>query len=126
MPIVGNAIFEYILKERSSKSTALNIFVYATWPYSTLVVIVCMMSLIRYWRLLVCEGMPGTEGGFIFSAIILAQKCWVTTFHVHHICNLRSLLSRILNTYLSADFIHLREFALSIEKYPMDEKLFAL
>ena len=31
-----------------------------------------------------------------------------------------------LSIYLNADFIHLKEFALSIEEYPMDEKLFTL
>ena len=127
MPIVGNAIFEYILKERSSKSTALNIFVYATWPYSNL----GRHSMYDVSdKILETAGLrrnAGDRRGFHLFRHHIATKMLgnniprpIISATLGHSC------PESLNTYLSADFIHLREFALSIEKYPMDEKLFAL
>lgn len=127
MPIVGNAIFEYILKERSSKSTALNIFVYASWPYSNL----GRQSMYDVSdKILETAGLrrnAGDRKGFHLFRHHIATKMLgnniprpVISATLGHSC------PESLNTYLSADFIHLRELALSIEKYPMDEKLFAL
>lgn len=123
-PIVGNAIYDYIYQERPKCSTE-EIFVSK-----------------RPLHLPLCVGSAGNIAGSIMKAAGIRQnKGSRKGLHIfrHHIATFllnkeipQPVISSVmghsspssLNPYLNADFLHLKECALSIEPFPIRKEVF--
>jgi len=125
-PLVGNAIFDYIMEERPD-SGGRHIFLSKRNPHS-----------------------PLTTGGFgsvihdIMDKTDIRQKPGDrkgTHIFRHHVATSMlekgvpgAVISQVLghtvpdslDSYLHADFVHLKECSVSIEKYPVNEEVFVL
>lgn len=127
MPTVGNAIFEYILKERPPETTIKTIFVHKKWPYSGLTRQSMYSISDKIMEAADIRRNTGDRKGFHLFRHHLATKMLGNDVPRPVVsATLGHSSPESLSIYLNADFIHLKEFALSIEEYPMDEKLFTL
>ena len=126
LPIVGNALFDYIMDERPDSSDP-HIFLTKNKPHPPL-------KAKGFWTviqsIMVKAGIrqnPGDrKGGHIFrhhaATSMLGNKVP------------RPVISKVLGhtapdslePYLHADFIHLKECAISIEEYPVSKEVFVL
>jgi len=123
--IIGNAIYDYLSQERP-KTESDHIFVSVHRPYQRLK----SGSLVNVASKLLAAAnirqMDGDRRGFHIFRHHLATALLGNGVS-------RPVISQILGhdspdsleTYLSADFVHLKECALSIERFPVDEVVFA-
>lgn len=125
-PLVGNAIFDYLTKERP-ESTDGHIFLSKSRPHPPLTPRGLGSLVASVMRKSGVRQEPGDrKGSHIFrhhAATSMLEKGIPIP-----------VISKILghaapdsvNSYLHADFVHLKECSISIEKYPASEEVFAL
>ena len=122
--IVGNAIFDYATKERR-KSSENTVFLAENIPYKRLqshgLYKICVIIMKRAG----IRNHPGDRKGFHLFRHHLATS--LLEKEVEHPIISRTLghqLPKSLDTYLKADFIHLKKCAISIECFPVKEEVF--
>ena len=126
IPIVGNALFDYISNERP-KVESDHIFLWNTPPYAEL-------GSDAVWQ--ICEKIyaaagvrrnPGDRRGSHIFRHHLATHLARKGFNQPVISStLGHSEPQSLSYYLSADIVHLRELALSIEDFPIGEEVFEI
>lgn len=122
--VVGNALYDYISKERPNVEDD-HIFLWSTPPYAKL-------GSDAVWQ--ICEKIfaaagvrrnPGERRGSHIFRHHLATHLAGKGFAQPVISNtLGHSEPQTLSYYLSADVVHLRELALSIENFPISEEVF--
>jgi site-specific recombinase XerD len=122
--IVGNAIFEYITKERpqSSENT---VFLTTSTPYKKLSPFNLYQSCTIIMKKANIRSRPGDRKGFHLFRHHLATS--LLEKEVEHPVISQTLGHRSpesLDTYLAVDFIHLKKCALSINCFPVKEEVF--
>lgn len=125
-PLVGNTIFDYLTKERPQSQDE-HIFLSKSNPHPPMTSRGLRSALLRIIEKSGIRQMPGDrKGSHIFrhhAATAMLEKGIQMT-----------VISKILghtaadsiNPYLHADFVHLKECSISIEKYPVNEEVFVL
>ena len=126
IPIVGNALFDYISNERPNVESD-HIFLWNTPPYAEL-------GSDAVWQ--ICEKIyaaagvrrnPGDRRGSHIFRHHLATHLARKGFNQPVISStLGHSEPQSLSYYLSADIVHLRELALSIEDFPIGEEVFEI
>jgi len=124
--IVGNAIFDYITKERSkSKSSDNTIFLTVNAPYRRLHTTNLNAICVTIMNKAGIRNNPGDRRGFHLFRHHLATSLLENGIAQPIISSTLGHQSpESLNPYLSADFSHLKECALSIDNFPVKKEIF--
>lgn len=125
-PLVGNAIFDYLAKERPQSQDE-HIFLSKSRPYLPMTSQGLRSALLSIMKEAGIRQMPGDrKGSHIFrhhAATSMLEK-GIQMPVISKILGHTAIDS--LNPYLHADFVHLKECSISIEKYPVSREVFAL
>lgn len=125
-PLVGNAIFDYLTQERP-QSLDEHIFLSKSKPHPSLTSRGLRSTVLDIMQKADVRQKPGDRrGSHIFrhhAATCMLEKgiqMPVISKALGHTA------ADSINPYLHADFTHLKECSISIEKYPVNEEVFAL
>ena len=126
MPIVGNAIYDYVTTERPDSDHRF-LFLSETRPFTPLVSRSIGSIVTKILRVVGIRQDKGARKGTHIFRHYLASFLMGNGIP-------QPIISRILGhtspdslePYLRADFVHLKECALSIKKFPVAEEVFAL
>jgi len=126
MPIVGNAIYDYITTERPDSDHRF-LFLSETRPFTPLASRSVGSIVTKMFRIVGIRQDKGARKGTHIFRHYLASFLMGNGIP-------QPIISRTLGhtspdslePYLRADFVHLKECALSIEKFPVAEEVFAL
>jgi len=121
--IVGNAIFDYITKERPKTSES-TIFLTVNAPYRRLHTINLSMISVTIMKKAGIRNRPGDRKGLHLFRHHLATSLLENGVEQPVISQTLGHQSpKSLHSYLGADFLHLKECALSIECFPVKEEV---
>ena len=122
--IVGNAIFDYITKERP-KTSEKTVFLTVNAPYRRLHTINLTMISVTIMKKAGIRNRPGDRKGFHLFRHHLATSLLENGVEQPVISQTLGHQSpKSLHSYLGADFLHLKECALSIECFPVKKEVF--
>jgi integrase len=122
--IVGNAIFDYITNERP-KSSENGVFLNENAPYKRLNSFNLYEICVTIMKKANIRNYPGDKKGFHLFRHNLATSLLEQGVEYPVISRTLGHQSpESLDTYLEADFIHLKECALSIDCFPIKEEVF--
>ena len=122
--IVGNAIFDYISKERP-KTSEKTIFLTVNAPYRRLHTGNLNVICVNMMKAAGVRNQPGNRRGFHLFRHHLATSLLENGVEQPVISQTLGHQSpKSLHSYLGADFLHLKECALSIECFPVKEEVF--
>ena len=122
--IVGNAIFDYITKERP-KSSEKTVFLTVNAPYRRLHTVNLNVICVNIMKEAGIRNQPGDRRGFHLFRHHLATSLLENGVEQPIISSTLGHKSpNSLHSYLGADFLHLKECALSIECFPVKEEVF--
>jgi integrase len=122
--IVGNAVFDYITKERP-KSSENTVFLTVNPPYRRLQSPNLHVICVTIMKKADIRNHPGDIKGFHLFRHHLATS--LLEKGVKHPVTSQTLghqSPKSLDAYLEADFVHLKECALTIESFPVKEEVF--
>lgn len=126
MPIVGNAIYDYVTTERPDSDHRF-LFLSETRPFTPMVSRSIGSIVTKILRVVGIRQEKGArKGTHIFRHYLasLLMGNGIAQPIISHTLGHTSPDS--LEPYLRADFVHLKECALSIDKFPVAEEVFAL
>lgn len=119
-PVVGNAVFDYITKERPRTEVA-EIFISRHHPYGRMAASSATNIARSIMKASGIRDNPGDRMGLHLFRHHLATELLAGDVPIPVISDILGHSSpRSTEAYLSADFTHLKECALSIEEFPMD------
>lgn len=126
-PIVGNAIFDYIMQERPETPEYRHIFIRRVKPFvplgeTAMYTISCKIMKTAGIR----HNVGDRRGLHIFRHHVATAMLGNNVSRPVISSTLGHISPDSLEIYLSSDFKHLKEYSLSIEEYPVNEKLFEL
>jgi len=125
-PLVGNAIYDYITEERPDKNDK-HIFLSKRTPHLPLTAggIISLINIVMD-RAQIRQNPEDRKGSHVFrhrAATSMLEK-GVSIPVISHV--LGHTTPDSLDTYLHADFAHLKECSIGIDEYPVNEEVFAL
>lgn len=125
-PLVGNAIFDYLTMDRPQSRNE-HIFLSRSTPHPPMTSQGLRGAILRIMEKSGIRQMPGDwKGSHLFrhhAATSMLEK-GVQMPVISKV--LGHTAADSLNSYLHADFVHLKECSISIEKYTVSEEVFAL
>lgn len=123
--IVGNAIWDYMGKERP-KTDSEYVFISQRRPYGNITRLGFTYGIsVRIMKAAGIRKEPGEQKGLHLFRHNLATKLLGNKIPRVVISGITGHLDpKSLDTYLSADFVHLKKCALSIERFPVAERVF--
>lgn len=125
-PLVGNAIFDYLMKERP-KSTDEHIFLSKSRPHPPLTSRGLGSAVVSIMKKSGIRQEPGDRKGSHIFRHHAATSMLEKGIQIPVISKiLGHTAPDSINPYLHADFVHLKECSISIEKYPVSEEVFVL
>ena len=125
-PLVGNAIFDYLTEERP-QSLDVHIFLSKSKPHPPLTARGLRGALLGMMEKSGIRQNPGGRKGTHIFRHHAATSMLENGIQMPVISKiLGHTAADSINPYLHADFIHLKECSISIEKYPVSEEVFAL
>lgn len=124
--VVGNAIYDYLVEERPDTGST-RLFLTETHPFSPLTAGGVASAVAKVCRLAGIRQNPGDRKGTHIFRHNLASSMLENGIPQPVITQtLGHTAPDSLEPYLRADFVHLKECALSIEDFPLAEEVFSL